>query len=148
MQITVIKYEETFPTAIQYKNIRLTAEATIEGDNITASYLELKQHVHDAFKAMNHGVSDISNSNEYDLTQPNPKYSFSPSHAIPEVQVDKDTDKRIAAIIEDMNKCISLEDESTPIGMLEGLYRYRMVAATNPALQEAYDKRYSELQNK
>lgn len=134
MQITVIKYEETFPTAIQYKNIRLTAEATIEGDNITASYLELKQHVHDAFKAMNHGVSDISNSNEYDLTQPNPKYSFSPSHPIPEVQVDK-TDNREDAIIEDLNKCTTQEE----------LYSYRFVKEHHPKIKAAYDKRYNEL---
>lgn len=56
-------------------------------------------------------------------------------------------DERISIVARDIMECQVL-DLKNDYGVQTGLLGYETIAKAHPLLQEAYDKRYSELQNK
>jgi hypothetical protein len=67
-------------------------------------------------------------------------YSTIPGHPMAEEPVDK----RIAAIIEDLNACTEI-DATNPLGVQIGLISYKHAAEANPEIKAAFDLKMRQL---
>jgi hypothetical protein len=134
MKITSIKYEETFPTSIQYKNIRLTADATVDSDkeDLTECYQILRAKVNEAFKEMKFPTGIDLEA----MTITAPPYG-TPMQAAITNGVKKKEEIKIGVTPEAI---LSSPD-------LKTLITYKWLIKGKPDLQKAYDKRMKELDN-
>jgi hypothetical protein len=133
MTIDRIKYEETFPTAIQYKNIRLTAEATIDSghEDVLECYNSLKRSVNDAFLLINPYT-------------PAPSTDF--NTGIEERPLQKATTKEEweDAMIKEIGE-VTKVDEINGVKAQIGLLAYSTAASQSERVKAAYDQRLKQI---
>lgn len=124
MTIDKIAFEQLFPTGV-YANQRFRAEGTLqEGDDIVECYKKLAGEVDRSFAAMHPEIvwSEIK----------------------PQSNENEPVDKRIAAIIEDINQCTEIYSTGS-FGVEIGLIAYEDAANSNPVIKAAYDLRLKQL---
>lgn len=115
MKVDRIAFEQLYPTGV-YANQRFRAEGTLQdGDDIVECYRKLAAEVDKAFSAMHPEIK---------WEEPSKK--------------EEPIDKRVAAIIEDINQCTGIHSTGQ-FGVEIGLIAYEDVANTHPEIKAAYD---------
>lgn len=112
MRIEKIAYEQLYPTGV-YANQRYRAEASVEdGDDMMDCFFKLKKTVEDAF------------------TELNPQIEWSQPMFHPPTQDETKPRNTQDQIIQDIKSCKEVK-------VLES---YKLIAKSNPKIQEAYDE--------
>jgi hypothetical protein len=130
MKIQVVQYKQKFPTG-SFLNCDIGFEASIgENENPEVALKDLQSLAESFHK------SSFS-------------YLYTESGKPVEIkQVDENeqaVDKRIAAIIQDINQCTAI-DEKNGLGVQVGLLSFAEVASKNPEIKAAYDLKLLQLQ--
>lgn len=132
MRIEKISYEQLFCTG-QFTNQRLRVEISLEEHDFNGSMAT--PVVNSAFELAKELVNNA-------FQKINPDWEKQMGTVVK--QVDEPIDKRVAAIIADINSCEVIDDKNS-FGVQYGLIAYQDAANSNPVIKAAYDLKMKQL---
>ena len=119
MKIVKCGFSKTFPTGPYYEKIFLEAEV-IEGDDIRQSLYALKKQI-EQFHFESQAAAEKQMGTQV-------------------TDVKENSILKVAELIQQINSCTGMEGD-------KGLLSFKFVVVGNLSLQNAYDNKYSELNN-